>query len=52
MKKKNKFGNILLMTVPFIVIAIWGIIIFGIIYLFFNPESIGEYIGRIMNGFK
>ncbi|WP_313631376.1 hypothetical protein [Enterococcus devriesei] len=52
MKKKFNLGDFILTMIPIFIIAFWIILPIGVIYLIFHPELIGEYVGRIMNGFK
>lgn len=52
MKKKFNSGEAMIIVIPIFIIVFWIAAIFGGVYLFFHPELIGEYFGKIMNGFK
>ncbi len=51
-RKKINAGEFMLTAIPIFIIVFWLLVVFVIGYLVFHPEMIGEYIGKIINGFK
>lgn len=51
MKHRSKFRVFFLINITIMVIAFGVMALLGI-YLIKNPEAIGEFFGRIVNGFK
>jgi len=51
-RKKFNAGEVMLTAIPIFIIVFWLLVVFVIGYLVFHPEMIGEYIGKIINGFK
>lgn len=51
MRFKRDFHLLPILIIGFSVLVIAATLFF-LIYLILNPEIIGEYIGRISNGFK
>ncbi|MGJ0973778.1 hypothetical protein [Enterococcus avium] len=51
-RKKFSAGEFMLTAIPIFIIVFWILVVFSIGYLVFHPEMIGEYIGKIMNGFR
>lgn len=51
-RKKFNAGEFMLTAIPIFIIVFWLLVVFVIGCLVFHPEMIGEYIGKIINGFK